>query len=34
LAFADWAKANLPFEGWHKIELKICSVGKIKNTEG
>jgi hypothetical protein len=27
------AKANVPFAGRHKIELKKCAVGKIKNTE-
>ncbi|MBS4040089.1 MAG: hypothetical protein KGZ81_05770 [Flavobacteriales bacterium] len=27
-------KANVPFAGRHKIELKKCAVGKIKNTEG
>tara|TARA_R110002049_G_scaffold93484_1_gene231067 strand:- start:36 stop:332 length:297 start_codon:yes stop_codon:yes gene_type:complete len=28
------AKPNVPFAGRHKIELKKCAVGKIKNTEG
>ncbi len=34
LACAVGAKANVPFVRWHKIELKKCAVGKIKNTEG
>jgi len=34
LACAVGAKANVPFAGRHKIELKKCAVGKIKNTEG
>jgi hypothetical protein len=34
LACAVGAKAKKPFAGWHKIELKKCAVGKIKNTEG
>ena len=34
LACAVGAKANVPFVGRHKIELKKCAVGKIKNTEG
>jgi Holliday junction resolvasome RuvABC endonuclease subunit len=33
LACAVEAKANVPFAGWHKIELKKCVVGKIKNTK-
>ena len=33
-ACAVGAKANVPFAGRHKIELKKCAVGKIKNTEG
>src|ERR1043166_4966238 len=33
LACAVGAKDNVPFVGWHKIELKKCAVGKIKNTE-
>jgi hypothetical protein len=32
LACAVGAKANVPFAGRHKIELKKCAVGKIKNT--
>jgi hypothetical protein len=28
------AKPNVPFAGRHKIELKKCAVGKIKNIEG
>ena len=34
LACAVGAIANVPFAGRHKIELKKCAVGKIKNTEG
>jgi hypothetical protein len=34
MACAAGAKANVPFAGQHKIELKKCAVGKIKNTEG
>jgi hypothetical protein len=34
LACAVGAKDNVPFAGRHKIELKKCAVGKIKNTEG
>jgi hypothetical protein len=34
LACAVGAKANVPFAGRNKIELKKCAVGKIKNTEG
>lgn len=30
---ADGVKANVPFAGGNKIELKKCVVGKIKNTE-
>jgi hypothetical protein len=33
-ACAVGAIANVPFAGRHKIELKKCAVGKIKNTEG
>jgi len=28
------AKANVPFVGWQKIELKKSALEKIKNTEG
>lgn len=33
LACTVGAKDHVPFVGWHKIELKKCAVGKIKNTE-
>jgi hypothetical protein len=33
-ACAFGAKANVPFVGWHKIELKKVRWKKIKNTEG
>jgi hypothetical protein len=33
-ACAVGAKANVPFAGRHKIELKKCAMGKIKSTEG
>jgi hypothetical protein len=34
LACAVWAKANVPFAGRHKIELKKMCGGENKNTEG
>lgn len=33
MACAVGEKANVPFAGRHKIELKKCAGGKIKNTE-
>ncbi len=34
LAYGVGAKANVPFAGGNKIEIKKCAVGKIKNTVG